>query len=353
MMALVSSVRSPPRVHQQQDGVGVVRAAPGGVDHRALEAMTRGEDAGRVDEDELHLVDHTNAAQPAARGLHLGRDDGDLGAHQTVDQRRLADIGRPQHGDEARAGAGPQPSPSLPASGNAREQRAGGALLGCPLGGACADCFAQPGDLRLDLEERGVGGAAGRQHPVDREPERPRLRPFLELGLGIARRFGVGVHRRRPVAANEALGGFDAAVDIEGAYKRLAGIRQIGRIVASAAGALAAAQRQPVAEREAAGHALQRLAADERRVPLGKRALGLVRECLVQHRRHDHAEHAVAEEFEALVAARLRTGARMAERESEQRRAREAVAESLFERARRCGVVCRGLGRRLSCACGR
>ena len=198
-----------------------------------------------------------------------------------------------------------------------------------------------------------MGRAAGGEGAVDREPERPRLRPLLEPGLGIARRLGIGVHRRRPVAADEALGGLETAVDIEGADKRLAGIRQVGRIVASAAGALAAAQGQPVAKREAAGHALQRLAANQRGIALGEGTLRLVRERLVQHRRDDHAEHAIAQEFEALVAAPLRAGARMAERESEQRRTREAVAESLFERARRCGVVCRGLRRRLCCACGR
>ena len=38
-----------------------------------------------------------------ARGLHLVRHDRDLGADQRIDQRRLADIGRADQGDEAAA----------------------------------------------------------------------------------------------------------------------------------------------------------------------------------------------------------------------------------------------------------
>ena len=146
-----------------------------------------------------------------------------------------------------------------------RASRVGGrTLLRRALGRASGDRLAEPGDLRLDLEEGRMGRAAGRERAVDRETERAPLRPLLKPRLRIARRFGIGGHRRRPVAADEALGGIEAAVDIEGADDRLAGIRQVGRIVASTGGALASAHGESVAEREPAGHALQCLTADQR-----------------------------------------------------------------------------------------
>jgi len=53
----------------------------------------------------------------------------------------------------------------------------------------------------------------------------------------------------------------------------------------------------------------------------------------VQFLGDDEAEHAVAEEFEALVGAD-RTGAGMGERTLEQRRIGEGVAEALFQLSR-------------------
>ncbi len=49
-----------------------------------------------------------DAADQRARGLHLVRDDRDLGADQRVEQRRLAGIGRADQRDEAAARIGPQ-----------------------------------------------------------------------------------------------------------------------------------------------------------------------------------------------------------------------------------------------------
>ena len=107
----------------------------------------------------------------------------------------------------------------------------------------------------------------------------------------------------------------------------------------SAGGAFAAAEAEVAPAPETAGHALQRLAADQRREALGERALGLVRKGLVEHRCHHHAEHAVAQELEALVAAGARVGAGMAERQRQQGRAREAVAQSPFQGSLRPGGV--------------
>ena len=71
--------------------------------HRAVEPALRLENAGRVDEHDLRFARDRDAAHDIARGLHLGRDDGDLGADQRVDQRRFAGVRRADDGDEAAA----------------------------------------------------------------------------------------------------------------------------------------------------------------------------------------------------------------------------------------------------------
>ena len=48
---------------------------------------------------------HGDAAHRHARGLHLGGDDGDLGADQRIDQRGFAGIGRADDGGETAARA--------------------------------------------------------------------------------------------------------------------------------------------------------------------------------------------------------------------------------------------------------
>ena len=58
-----------------------------------------------------------DAADQRARGLHLARDDGDLGPDQRIDQRGLADIGRADQRDETAARGTRAPrfvQPSLP-----------------------------------------------------------------------------------------------------------------------------------------------------------------------------------------------------------------------------------------------
>ena len=92
-------------VDQQRDEVGILRAAPGGADHGAVEPPARREDAGRIDEDELRRARDRDAAHQRARRLHLGRDDRDLGADQRIEQRRFAGIGRADQRDEAAARA--------------------------------------------------------------------------------------------------------------------------------------------------------------------------------------------------------------------------------------------------------
>ncbi len=83
--------------------IGVRRARPGARDHRLIEAALRREDARRIDQHELALALHGDAANLNARRLHLARDDRDLGADERVDQRRLAGVGRADDGDHAAA----------------------------------------------------------------------------------------------------------------------------------------------------------------------------------------------------------------------------------------------------------
>ena len=90
-------------VDQQHDDVGVVRAAPGGGHHRAVEPAPRRENARRVHQDKLRVADDRDPAHHGARGLHLAGNDGDFGADQRVGQRRLAGVRRADQRDEAAA----------------------------------------------------------------------------------------------------------------------------------------------------------------------------------------------------------------------------------------------------------
>ena len=56
---------------------------------------------GRVDEHELRLVGGVDAHHPVARGLRLPWGDADFLPDDAVEQRRLADVGAADDGDEA------------------------------------------------------------------------------------------------------------------------------------------------------------------------------------------------------------------------------------------------------------
>ena len=94
------------RVDHDADQIGFVRAAPGGRHHGAVEAALGREDARRIDEDNLRLAIDGDATDERARRLHLVRDDGDLGADERVQQRRLAGIGSADQRNKAAAGVG-------------------------------------------------------------------------------------------------------------------------------------------------------------------------------------------------------------------------------------------------------
>ena len=93
-------------VNHDAHDVGVPGARPGGFDHGAIEPALGRKYAWRIDEDELRVAFGRDATHQHARGLHLRRDNGHLGADQRVDERRLADIGRADQRDKAAAPAG-------------------------------------------------------------------------------------------------------------------------------------------------------------------------------------------------------------------------------------------------------
>lgn len=91
-------------IDNQRDKVGIARAGPCRGHHGTVQPTLGSEDAGRIDEDDLRLIERDDAADLGARGLGLVGDDGNLGAHQGIEQGRLAGIRRADQGDEATAG---------------------------------------------------------------------------------------------------------------------------------------------------------------------------------------------------------------------------------------------------------
>ena len=91
-------------VDEEHERVGVGRGAPGGGDHRPVEAALGREQAGRVDEHDLRLAPGEHAAHRRPGGLRLAGDDRDLLADERVDKGRLAGVGRADDGDEPASG---------------------------------------------------------------------------------------------------------------------------------------------------------------------------------------------------------------------------------------------------------
>ena len=76
----------------QQRGVGVAELALDARLHALGQRVARALHAGQVDEHELRVAAHRDAADRAARRLRLVGDDRDLLADDRVDERRLADV---------------------------------------------------------------------------------------------------------------------------------------------------------------------------------------------------------------------------------------------------------------------
>ena len=93
-----------PGVDQEREHVGVGGRAPGGGDHRPVEAALGREQAGRVDEHDLRLALGQDAAHGRAGRLRLAGDDRHLLADEGVDQRRFSRVRRADERDEAASG---------------------------------------------------------------------------------------------------------------------------------------------------------------------------------------------------------------------------------------------------------
>ena len=119
-------------------------------------------------------------------GLHLGRDDRDLGADQPVEQGRLADVGRADDRDEPGAG-GLRLSHGRPRAIRCSIMAAA-ARSAARLVAADAVCGGWSGEADLDREGHGMGRARGGDDAIGRRLQAARMRPLLQRHLGIARR---------------------------------------------------------------------------------------------------------------------------------------------------------------------
>ena len=90
-------------VEHEQRGIGVAHLTLHARLHALGQRVARALDAGEVDEHELRVAAHGDAADRAARRLRLVGDDRDLLPHDRVDERRLADVRAARERDEARA----------------------------------------------------------------------------------------------------------------------------------------------------------------------------------------------------------------------------------------------------------
>ena len=72
------------------------------------------------------------------------------------------------------------------------------------------------------------GGPARATTAIDRQVQAARLRPFLQRRLGVLRRFGLRDHRGVPGATHEAPRRLQAAIEEDGAERRLQRVGQHG-----------------------------------------------------------------------------------------------------------------------------
>ncbi len=89
------------RLSHQQDQIDTLIGVTRNLHHMTIERAARPRQPRRIDEDQLGLRGRLDTGDPAARGLGLGRDNGDLLAHQGIQQRGFADIWAAQKRDKA------------------------------------------------------------------------------------------------------------------------------------------------------------------------------------------------------------------------------------------------------------
>jgi hypothetical protein len=92
------------RLDHEEREVGIARRLGGAAVEPAMQRAPRLRLLpGRIDEDVLAVRLREDPGDEVARGLRLGRDDGNLLADQAVEQARLAGVGTPGDADRAAA----------------------------------------------------------------------------------------------------------------------------------------------------------------------------------------------------------------------------------------------------------
>ena len=91
------------RLDQQHDHIRIRSPAPRRSDHRAVKPTARLKEARRVDENDLAVAFHRNAANAGAGGLNLVCHDRNLGPDHPVQQGRFACIRLADQGNKTRA----------------------------------------------------------------------------------------------------------------------------------------------------------------------------------------------------------------------------------------------------------
>ena len=96
----VPEVRGP-GLRQPDHHVGLVQGREGRLHQGLVQGPFGVNDSGSVQEEQLRLRQVDDTQQPKARGLGLGRSDGQLVPHQPVQQRGFAHVGIADEGDVA------------------------------------------------------------------------------------------------------------------------------------------------------------------------------------------------------------------------------------------------------------
>ena len=132
-----------------------------------------------------------------------------------------------------------------------------------------------------------------------------------------------------PKLEDEAFGRIDSAVEKKRADQRFDDVADDILALAGAVLAGLLAEADEGGNADLAADVGAGVAVDQRMVAAREIAFGFGRIALVERGRDDHAEHAVAEEFEPLVA--VAADARVGEGELEQRRIARLVAELFLD----------------------
>ncbi len=106
---LIAPIQLARRIHDQQDKIAAFQSLAHLDHHLAAQRAVRLVNARSIDQDDLRGVPAfalgkvDDALNAVARGLRLGRDDGELFAHKRIEQRGLASVRTAENADETGA----------------------------------------------------------------------------------------------------------------------------------------------------------------------------------------------------------------------------------------------------------